>query len=471
MVDRPLTAAAVAKYRPGLKRRRIRDAGARSLFLIIEPSGHRSWQMRFRTPTGRIGKLTLGPVYDGAETAGPPVVGMPLTLAGARGLAAEIHRQRALGHDPIADHKSAKRRQRAEIEERSANTFAVAVGDFIAEYARPKNRGWRWTAQLLGLRYDEGGGKPELIKGGLCERWRDRPVPSVDAHDIFTAVDEARRIGVPGTPARNSGLSEPRAMGLHAALSALFSWLARHRRVPINPCHGLSRPASSAPRERTLDSNEVRWFWKACDTVDAPHGANAPRPFGAAFRLLLATGQRRNEVALMTREELSEDRAMWSLPGARTKNGRPHQVPLSSLARDLIASMPGDTGLVFSTTKGRSAISGWSKAKSRLDQEMLRAAREERGARFVIPPWRLHDLRRTAVTGMVELGVPPHVVELVVNHVSGHRAGVAGTYNKAELIEERRTALERWAKHLAGVVAPKSDKVISLPRKRGSHGR
>jgi integrase len=464
MADKPLTAAAVAKYRAGPKRRRIRDAGARSLFLTIYPSGAKSWEMRFRSPTGRIGKLTLGPVYDGDETAGPPVVGMPLTLAGARQLAAEIHRQRALGHDPIADHKSARRRKRAEVEEHNANTFAVAVADFIAEAARPKNRGWRWTAQLLGLRYSEDEDEPELIKGGLAERWSDRPVASLDAHDIFTAVDEARRIGVPGTPARNPGISEPRAMALHAALGACFSWLARHRRVPSNPCHGLSRPAASAPRERVLSADELRWFWQACETVDAPRAVSAPRPFGAAFRLLLATGQRRNEVAEMTRDELGED--MWSLPGSRTKNGRPHQVPLSPLARDLIASMPDDGSFVFTTT-GTSAISGWSKAKARLDQEMLRLARQERGARFAIPPWRVHDLRRTAVTGMVELGIPPHVVELVVNHVSGTRAGVAGVYNKAELIHERRGALERWAAHLGGLTAPKTDKVINLPRKRG----
>jgi hypothetical protein len=92
----PLTAAAARRLRPGPKRRRIRDGGARSLFLVIEPSGHKAFQMRFRTPTGRIGKLTLGPLHLGTETAGPPVVGMPLTLAGARQLAAEVHRQRAL---------------------------------------------------------------------------------------------------------------------------------------------------------------------------------------------------------------------------------------------------------------------------------------------------------------------------------------------------------------------------------------
>ncbi|MFY9991813.1 MAG: integrase arm-type DNA-binding domain-containing protein, partial [Rhodoplanes sp.] len=97
-MTKPLTAAAVAKFRPGRKRRRIRDLGARSLFLIIEPSGHKSWLMRFRTPSGRIGKMTLGPVdMSGKEVKGDPQIGQPLTLAAARLLAAEVHRERALG--------------------------------------------------------------------------------------------------------------------------------------------------------------------------------------------------------------------------------------------------------------------------------------------------------------------------------------------------------------------------------------
>ena len=133
-MPKPLTAAAAAKFRSGPKRRRIRDGGARSLFLIIEPSGHKSWQMRFRTPSGRIGKLTLGPVHTGDETAGPPVIGMPLTLQGARQLAAEVHRERALGRDVVADHNARKHRQRAEAEQRAATSFGTCVRAFFIEH-------------------------------------------------------------------------------------------------------------------------------------------------------------------------------------------------------------------------------------------------------------------------------------------------------------------------------------------------
>ena len=180
---------------------------------------------------------------------------------------------------------------------------------------------------------------------------------------------------------------------------------------------------------------------------------------------MLLIGQRRNEVAGMTRGELSDDRATWNIPGSRTKNGRAHTVPLSPLVRELIASVKAkpDSPFIFTTT-GTTPVSGWSRMKDRLDAAMLAAAREEGHA--VIQPWTLHDLRRTFVTGMVELHVPPHVVELVVNHISGTRAGVAGTYNRSELLPERKAALERWATHVAGIVAPPQENVVSLPRKR-----
>ena len=102
--------------------------------------------------------------------------------------------------------------------------------------------------------------------------------------------------------------------------------------------------------------------------------------------------------------------------------------------------------------------------KRRLDAAMLALARKERGGKATIAPWRLHDLRRVAVTGMVELGIAPHVVEVVVNHISGHRAGVAGVYNRSELLDERRAALERWSQHVAGLVSGDQANVVALAK-------
>jgi integrase len=480
LTNKPLTDAAVRKYTPGPERRRIRDHGTPSLFLIIEPSGHRAFEMRFRTPgqkgkPGRIGKIRLGPYTSERKLLKdePALedIGAQLTLADARLLALKVTRERKRGHDVIGDHQARKERRRVEIERHDANSFAAAVAAYIDEEARPNQRSWRWTARLLGLHYGDDG-KPEAIRDGLVKRWGDKPVASIDRALIKTVIKEARKTGIPGIKPRNEGKSEARARALFTAISSLFSWLVKEddRGVEINPCAGMSRPDNAEERDRVLTDAEIRWFWQACDAVDAPLAPDAPKPFGPLLRTLLLTGARLNEVARMTYGELSDDRATWSLSGDRTKNKKPHVVPLAPAVRALIAavSKPGaDADYVFSTTGGRSAVSGWSRLKKRLDALMLAAAKEER-ADATIASWRLHDLRRTFVTGLVDLGVPPHVVELTVNHLSGTRAGVAGTYNKAEMIPERKAALARWAAHVAGLVKGRpAANVVTLkaPRK------
>jgi integrase len=204
-------------------------------------------------------------------------------------------------------------------------------------------------------------------------------------------------------------------------------------------------PPAPAARDRVLTDAEVGQVWRAC-------GASG-EPFGSAVRLLLLTGCRLNEVAGMRTPELSDDGATWTIPGERTKNGRAHVVPLSPQAREVLAGVLRISDSLVFTTNGRTPVSGWSKVKRRLD----RAAE--------IPSWRLHDLRRTAATGMAELGVPPHVVEAALNHVSGARAGVAGTYNRAAYAAEKRAALERWGAHVAGLASGRrAAKVVPIRR-------
>jgi integrase len=456
-MSKVLTAAAVERYRPGSERRLIKDGGALGLYLVIQPSGHKSWMARFRRPGGKIGKLALGPVdLSGRELEGAPEIGQPLSLAAARQLVAEVHRQRQLGADVVADNNARRRRRRVEAEERSASTFGAVVRSYVDEHARRHTRNWHETARMLGLNYGQDGGEPEHLRGSLVERWAERPIREVSTHDVWSVVDEARRHGVPGLGVRGSGPSDSRARLLLAALSSMFSWARRSRRVDANPCAGVHR-AGSAARERVLTADEVRYFWRATDEIG--------EPFGQLLKLLLLTGARLREVTEMRPEELGGDRAVWSLPGSRTKNGRPHVVPLAPLCQEIIASVrtvEADPRFVFTTT-GTTPVGGFSRIKDRLDALMLRAAREERGATAAVPPWRLHDLRRTAVTGMAEIGVAPHVVELVVNHVSGYRAGVAGIYNKSELMAERRAALERWANHVVDLVGGRqADNVVTF---------
>jgi len=457
-----LTDAAVRRYVPGKQRRRIRDALTKGLFLIVETSGTKSWQMRFRTPSGRIAKLTLGQVdFSGRELEGDPEIGQSLTIPAARQLAAKVHRRRALGEDVVAERKAQKHRQRTGVKERENSTFGAGLRDFVREYAQRETRRWRDTARLLGLHYDADGKVATEIKDGLAQRWGDKDVRKIDAHDIWAVTDEAKRIGIPGISVRSEGFSEERARKVFMALSSLFKWLHEGRRIAVNPCIGAYYTKSVKARDHVLSADEIRWFWQATESVDAPKGTGAPRPFKPLLRLLLLTGARLNEVAKMRRDELHSD-GTWRLPGERTKNKRPHIVPLPPLAWELIASMRERGELVFSTTNGKTPVQGWSRMKRRLDASMLALAKAEKGSKAAIRPWRLHDLRRTAVTQMAELGVSRDVIEVTVNHVSGTRGGIAGTYNRSELLPERKAALERWQKHLIGLVTGGSGNVVTL---------
>jgi integrase len=435
-----LTAVAVKNYQPGKARREISDSGCAGLYLVIQTSGHKSWALRFRRPNGKSAKLVLGPVdLSGKEAADEPVLGTPLTVASARRLAADVHRQRARGRDVVADHDAAKRRQRSEHATRAKSTFAAAARDFVEGHAMKKTRRWQEQARLLGLQPNAEG--LEVIRGGLADRWRDKPIAEIDGHDIHALTDEARRKGVPGLERRSDKPTEARARAMFSCLSKMFGWLAQHRRVEKNPCAGVHRPETPRARDRVLTDAEIKAFWSAADAEQ----------FGALLKLLLLTGCRLNEVAGMRRAELSEDGATWTIPGERTKNHRTHVVPLPPMAREMIASVAGEGSLVFTTT-GNSPVSGWSKIKNRLDKAMK------------IPLWRFHDLRRTAATGMAELGIAPHIVEAALNHISGARAGVAGTYNRAAYAAEKKAALERWAAHVAGLVSDRKAKVVALRR-------
>jgi integrase len=393
--------------------------------------------MRFRRPSGQPAKLTLGSVHVGAtkEPDITPTIGGHLTLAGAHRLVAELRHKIAQGRDPAAIHQAEKRRIRTAAVDAAANTFAACAKAFIEQHARVKVRRWKELARLLGL-------KPEdltLIPKGLADRWAQRPVFEIDGYDIHAVVDEARRLGVPGAQRRIAdGSVESRARKLYAVLSKMFAWLIRDRRVTANPCASVARPEIPEARDRVLSGNEVVQFWKA---TDATGKIVAP-----LLKLLLLTGSRLNEVAGMRWTELSDDGAMWEIPGQRTKNHKVHIVPLSPLARDILQNVKRIEGCpyVFSMT-GNSPVNGWTKAKNRLDAAMEPAE-----------PWRLHDLRRTAATGMATIGIQPHIVEAVLNHVSGAKAGVAGTYNRAAYLPERKAALERWASHIESLVAGKS---------------
>jgi integrase len=171
-------------------------------------------------------------------------------------------------------------------------------------------------------------------------------------------------------------------------------------------------------------------------------------------KLLALTGQRRDEIGSLRWQEIDFDKAVIALPPERTKNSRPHDVPLSDAALVILKGRPRLVDREYVFTTGANGFRGWSNYKTLLDSRV--------GA---IAPWRLHDLRRTVSTRMHdELGILPHIVEAVLNHVSGHKAGVAGTYNRAFYAKEKAIALARWAEHLASIVSGEPSKVVAISK-------
>jgi integrase len=184
--------------------------------------------------------------------------------------------------------------------------------------------------------------------------------------------------------------------------------------------------------------------------------------------LLLLTAQRRDEVGGVEWSELDLDRRLWIIPREKAKNDRAHEVQLSALAIEIIEALPRIGDRFLFTTSGDRPVSGFSKSKDRLDRHMLdllraelaEAGKDPDGAK--IDDWILHDLRRTAATGMARLNIPPHVVDKVLNHVSGSIRGVAAVYNRHAYLDERRAALEAWSRHVESLVRPSRSNVVEL---------
>ena len=318
---KPLTAAAVLRLRPGPERREIRDGGCPGLYLIIQPSGHKSYALRHRRPSGRSAKLTLGPADPtGHESESEPVIGQPLTLASARKLAMELHRQRAMGKDIVA----VKHREKLERRVRGATTFAQAAEDFVRQHAMRRQRRWEQTARILGWEPTATG--IELIPKGLSDRWRDRPPSEITGDDLHFLIDEICEHGIPGLKVRHAGESEPRARMAYTVISALFGWLVEKRRLAVNPCVGLSRPKAGPARDRILSDAEIIKLWQATESARVP--------FGQIVRLALLTGCRLREIADAHRSEFQNDFCLGNSAGANQKRPQAHSRPAAACPRD-----------------------------------------------------------------------------------------------------------------------------------------
>jgi hypothetical protein len=252
-LPKAFTAKSVEQFRPHTTRREIHDGGCRGLYLFVQPSGSKSWVMLLTRPNGRVGKLHLGSLDLSAKASKePPRIGIPLTLAGARALAADLYRQREAGKDVIAERRAEKEKQRYKIEERD-DSFADVARQFIDEHARPKTRRWAETARLLGINYS--GSEPKAIKGGLTDRWRNWSISGITGQDIFGVVEEAKRHGTPGLSRRSEEIKDSRGRAMARALSKLFGWALQHRLITANPCIGVYVPPAPKARDRVLTAH------------------------------------------------------------------------------------------------------------------------------------------------------------------------------------------------------------------------
>jgi integrase len=435
-VTKLLTAASAAKLKAGRERIEVRDGGTPGLYLNIYPTGQRSFAMKFRRPNGKLARFTLG--YFDPNAKGDPVTGGPLSLQMARALAADINRQRATGIDIIGD----RHRSKLEKEARGGASFSEAAMDFVNQHSRRHNKAWRDGISLLGLRTNAED-ELELIPRGLADRWRDKSILEINGDDIHFLIDEARERAVPGLKRRAEGPSESMARALHSTLSKMFSWLISKRRLKVSPVAGVAKPRGSNKRHRVLTDDEIKKFWAACDEITVP--------IRQCLKVLLLTGCRVDEIRELRRDEISDDGKIVTIPGSRTKNKLPHVLPLSEMVRTLIESVKSKGDFIFTQDGKRPAALG-SQTKDRLDSLTK------------MKDWQFRDLRRTVATGMADIGIMPHVIEACLNHISGAKSGVAGTYNRAQYKEEKRMALERWSAHVEGIIKGRRSQIIQLQK-------
>ena len=331
-----------------------------------------------------------------------------LSSQDARATAGKLHAQVHLGRDPSAE----KIVSRA----RAAETMAAVLPNFLA-YQRER-----------------------LKPRSLVETERHLQKNAKPLHPLQLAKIDRRAIaGTVSAVASEKG--GPTANRMRATLSKFFGWAMQEGLLDSNPVIGTNQQAEHS-RDRVLSNDELRQIWNALD------GSSA---YAAIVRILMLTGQRRAEIGALRWSEIVGDKIV--LPGSRTKNGRGHVIPLTTAVRTILEERPHTGEAVFGRSQG---FRGWAWSKVALDQRL-------RDSGAVLAHWTHHDLRRSMATHMAESGTPPHVIEAILNHVGGTKAGVAGIYNRARHEAAKRAALEKWAAHVKALASGRlASKVVNL---------
>lgn len=398
------------------KRLELPDPALSGLYLVVQPSGAKSWAVRYRH-AGKPRKLTLGKW---------PVMG----LADARAAASEALEAIERGTDPGVKKKATKAaRLEAQLSER--DKIKTLVGQFDARHLSTLKSG-RTVRR-------------ELDRHVVAE-WGERDVHEIGKRDVIDLLDGIADSGRRVTANRT-----------RAYLGKFFNWCVERDILPASPMAGVKAAAREVSRDRVLSDDEIRWLWMAADKVG--------QPWGPVAKVLLLTGQRLGEVVGMTDAEIRGD--LWNLAAERTKNGRAHIVPLSEPARAVLAGMErisSPSGL-YHTTTGRTPVSGFHRGRNNLAEQMEAVASNEAGRPVKVPHWTLHDLRRTAATGLARLGIPVRVTEAVLNHVSGTAAGIVSVYQRHDFADEKRQALEAWSRYVTELVEGKPDNVVRIGKR------
>ena len=386
---------------PGKKDVLVFCTQQRGLGLRVSANGKRSFLVQYTSPAGKR-RLPLG--SHGA-----------ITVKDARKAASAIIGQVAAGKDPVAEDR--KKAQVVKAEQEAASfTFGRLIDEWVKARTDDRRPGYLKEARATVLR-------------NLAD-WRARPAGKIQPTEVAHALDRIKR--EKSTISANRTLSYARAA---------YGWAVKRRLLDANPFQGIERPGREQSRERVLGPEELGAIWRACDALSPAH---------AGFvQVLMLTLGRRDEVASMQWSEIDNPSqpTTWTLPRSRSKNGRTHVVHLSEPARAIIAAQPriAKNPHVF-TGRAIGHVSAYSRSKALLDAELAKQGQEP-------APWTFHDFRRAGLTILAGMGVPPHIADKLLNHVTGTISGVAAVYNRASFAAERQAALDTWARLILAAAA------------------
>jgi integrase len=422
-----ITTALVEKVKPIGARYEVWDDLVPGFGLRVGEKGAKSYVLMYRVKGDRRQRrATLG--RAGIED-----------LAEMREKAREYLKVAGRGKDPLQAEADAKAERKV--------TFGELAEQYIERWAKPRKRTWAEDEATLAR--------------DVLPKWKHRTAAEITRRDVLALLEAKARVA----PVRVN-----RTLAL---LRKLYGWAVDVDIVPASPVTGIKALGKESQRDRVLSDAELAAFWRATGAM--------PWPWGSYFRTLSLTAQRRDEVASMRWADVDLGATLWRLPAASTKAARAHDVPLAPAVVDILGEAPRFSATkdtpkagtyVFTSGDGTRPISGYSKAKARLDELMLaelRKAAEEKAKatgqeprEVALEPWRLHDLRRSAASAMARMGTGPHILGAVLNHSAGSTQGVTAIYNRHRYGDEKCAALAAWATYLTGLVEERPNNVVPI---------